>query len=121
MLDKAIKIAKGEDVEKVGMSVSMPVTLKEQLVTLANVNNVSTNSLICSILKLVLDGEIETLSRFSSTLVPELERLELRKETLKRHIDEMGGVDEKIENEAIMLDELKSIENTISALTWVTI
>lgn len=122
MLKQAIQIAKGDDVEKVGMSLKIPVTLKEQLVNLADRNDVSTNALICSILQLTLNDDGITIGSISGgSLVPELERLEERKAKILRHIKSIGGLDTSDENEASIADELESIEETITTLKGVLI
>jgi len=114
MLEKAIRIAKGDDVKKVGMSIKMPVTLKEELTGLAESNNVSTNSLICSLLQLSLD---ETMS--GVVLLQELERVEKRKESLLSFIDENQGLDDSNPLEKSLHNELKSINSMIATLKGV--
>jgi hypothetical protein len=122
MLKEAIKIAKGDDVEKVGMSVNMPITLKEQLVALAQINEVSTNALICSILQLALDDNgVRKNSILGEPLVRELERLELKRQEILSYVDDNNGLDEKIDFERGLINELKSLEETIKTLKWVLV
>ena len=116
-LNQAIKIAKGDDEEKVGMSVKMPVSLKEELVALANGNNVSTNALIVALLSVGISGdEVVEGSLSYESLVNELLRLEQFKEDILAHIDDNGGLDDSIPSERELHLRLKSLETTIDVL-----
>ena len=121
MLEEAIRIAKGEDVEKIGMSVKMPVALKEKLVGLADRNDVSTNALICSILELTLKRGVEVGSIYGDSLSDELVRLEERRIEIMSYIDDNGGLDDSVPLEEAVHNELKTIENTIQTLKWVLV
>ncbi len=121
MLNEAIKMAKGSDEEKAMTSVSMPKSLKDDLVGIANGNNVSTNALIVSLLTIAVNsGNITENSIHGKDLISELQRLEERRIYLTRIIDEIGGVfDTDSENEKKILDDLQSAESTIATLKGV--
>lgn len=120
MLNEAIKMAKGSDEEKAMTSVSMPKSLKEDLVSLANGNNVSTNALIVSILTLSINSnDVVSTSIGGKSLVEELERLEKKRAQIGRFIEDNHGLDPSVESEAIILDELKSVVMTIETLKGV--
>jgi len=120
MLNQAIKMAKGSDEEKAMQSVSMPKSLKESLVELANGNNVSTNALIVSILSLALQSDsISSSSINGGSLVKELQRLEKRKSEIGRFIQDNSGLDMEDRYEASLYDELNSISSSIETIKGV--
>jgi len=117
LLNKAIQIAKGDEAEKVGMSLKMAVTLKEDLQALANGNNVSLNALICSILDVAINSdEIIENSISNKGLISDLLELEERKAEISHFIEENGGLDMEIKHEASIAYELKGIDKTIETL-----
>ena len=58
MLKQAIQLAKGDDADRVGISLKISVTLKGKLAKVAKENRISSNALICSILYLSLNDDM---------------------------------------------------------------
>jgi hypothetical protein len=84
VLDKAIKKAKGNEEEKIGISLKVSISLKEQLMAVASDNKVSVNALVSSILDEALNYEDSTNSNSDSNK-------ELYKE-LDKHLNFMKNV-----------------------------
>ena len=122
LLDRAVKKAKGDEAEKIGMSIKMPVTLKEDLVSLANGNNISTNALICNILDLAINSnEFVEGSIVSDNLRDELSRLKSKKSECVSYYENgifQDTVDIADFKESL-LDEIKSVDKTIKVLSEV--
>ena len=56
MLENAIKKAKGDEEQKIGVSLKMPKSFKEKLQATADKNGVSLNSLIIAMLETVYEA-----------------------------------------------------------------
>jgi hypothetical protein len=117
MLNEAIKMAKGEDEEKIGFSIKLPKSLKEDLVALANGNDVSTNALIVSILDIAVNSkEIVSSSITGKAIVSEIKHLNFRKQQILDMIEENGGLSPDIGDEVRIRHELDSLNSTLDIL-----
>ena len=79
MLKNAIKKAKGDEEQKIGVSLKMPKSFKEKLQETADNNDVSLNSLIIAMLHTVYEADESNIDK-----VKELQRLESRYEYLEK-------------------------------------
>ena len=61
MRKKAVLLAKGQDDEKVGVSLKIPKKLKDKLQEYADLQSVSMNALITSCIELMLDEDYNAL------------------------------------------------------------
>ncbi len=117
MLNEAIKLAKGNEEEKAMQSISMPKSLKEDLVGLANGNNVSTNSLIVSILTLAVnDSSVVNESITGKAIFSEIKDLNVRKANIMQHFDDQCGFDPDSEHDVLLQSEINGIISTLELL-----
>lgn len=117
MLSEAIKMAKGDEEEKAMTSVSMPKSVKENLVELAQSNKVSVNSLIVSILITALKGDSLSDDPFKQkVIIMQINELNKRKESIFKYFEDIGGLDPELESDTLLNSELKGIESTLETL-----
>ncbi len=109
VLEKAIKRAKSEVVEKVAMNVRFDPELKDRLHELAKENGVSMNTLITSILDVAV-------TESPTHTVDKLEQLQLRESELMTMLQD--GVDEYVSNGINFYtgDELSKVQDNIKML-----
>ncbi|MFA6137795.1 MAG: hypothetical protein WC667_06890 [Sulfurimonas sp.] len=76
MRKKAVELAKGQDEEKVGISLKIPKNLKDRLQLFSEQEDVSMNALITSCIELMLDDSCgNLLKQIDNLLVQEIGQL----------------------------------------------
>ena len=114
LLDKAVRMAKGDDVEKVGISLKLLPDLKDELQRVSKERGVTMNALITSIIELVLRGD-------SEADLKAVEKIELLQNSIKQleafHRDGESQID--LENgDVIYVDrELETAYKKLDILT----
>ncbi len=113
ILEKAIKMAKGEEIEKVQIALKVVPELKELVNKTAKENGVTTNALITSLLELALNGKYDSdLER-----VTKIENLELEEQHLIDLKESGHDILELNNGSVLVIDEkLKSVQGKLSIL-----
>jgi len=107
MRKKAVQLAKGQDEEKVGISLKIPKNLKDRLQMFSEAQEVSMNSLIVSCIELMLDDSCgNLLKQIDSVLVEKLGSLQ----------NDLSGFQIVCEDDAIIYENLKSESECILSL-----
>lgn len=86
ILEEAIKRAKGDEEEKVGISLKIYTSLKDRLTSVAKANSVSVNSLISSI----LEEALKPGKKVDKEIYLELNELEQKLSKFLLHEDQGG-------------------------------
>lgn len=73
--NKIVSSVKRQEEEKIGFSLKMPISLKEQLQTLAESESISMNSLIVATLQSMIDDECGKQLRMARTLLLSTKKL----------------------------------------------
>lgn len=124
MLSKAIKLAKGTEEPKIGLSVQVPKSLKDDFENICKENNVSMSSMLLSLIQVAVD-EIKEKENLISEMEKTLAQLENKQQMLKK-VYAKSGLDElEMEDGSIMYikkdleslnHEIESLENDIGNL-----
>lgn len=117
MLNKAIKLAKGSEEPKVGLSVQVPKSLKDEFESICKENNVSMSSMLLSLIHVAVEE-----SKYSEPNVmemnKELNELKKTRRSLEETIDKTGETElEDVNGVMHYLDrDLKSVKLQIKTL-----
>lgn len=111
-LNKAIKMAKGEEEEKVSVSLKLPTTLKTQLQEVADTNSVSVNALVNSIIDLAINGNNDEV--IDKSLYKELTSLIDYMESI--HDDTGVQMSGYLVNDSGFPETIAHIQNTIDRI-----
>lgn len=117
MLSKAIKLAKGSEEPKVGLSVQVPKSLKDEFESICKENSVSMSSMLLSLIQVAVEE-----SKYSEPNVmemnKELNKLKRTRRSLEETIDKTGDTEIEDVNGVIhYLDrDLKSVKLQIKTL-----
>ncbi|MDD3855393.1 hypothetical protein [Sulfurimonas sp.] len=124
MLSKAIKLAKGTEEPKIGLSVQVPKSLKDDFENICKENNVSMSSMLLSLIQVAVD-EIKEKENLIDEMEKTLAQLENKRQMLKK-VYANSGLDElEMEDGSIMYikkdleslnHEIESLENDIGNL-----
>ncbi len=124
MLNKAIKLAKGTEEPKIGLSVQVPKSLKDDFENICKENNVSMSSMLLSLIQVAVD-EIKEKENLIAEMEKALAQLENKRQMLKK-VYAKSGLDElEMEDGSIMYikkdleslnHEIESLENDIGNL-----
>ena len=110
MRKKAVLLAKGQDEEKVGISLKIPKSLKERLQKYSEMQSVSMNALITACIELMLDEDYnELLLRIYAELRDEAESI--KEQIMEEH---QSGVNHGYESEPEFMIRLKNLEDSYS-------
>lgn len=105
MRKKVVKLAKGQDEEKVGISLKVPKNLKDRLYVFSEQEDVSMNALITSCIELMLDDTCgNLLTQIDIFLVEEIGKLSHKMEDFELidEDDEKRYEQMKIQNDRYM-------------------
>lgn len=124
MLNKVIKLAKGTEEPKIGLSVQVPKSLKDDFENICKENNVSMSSMLLSLIQVAVD-EIKEKENLIAEMEKTLAQLENKQQMLKK-VYAKSGLDElEMEDGSIMYikkdleslnHEIESLENDIGNL-----
>lgn len=124
MLNKVIKLAKGTEEPKIGLSVQVPKSLKDDFENICKENNVSMSSMLLSLIQVAVD-EIKEKENLIAEMEKALAQLENKRQMLKK-VYAKSGLDElEMEDGSIMYikkdleslnHEIESLENDIGNL-----
>lgn len=117
MLSKAIKLAKGTEEPKIGLSVQVPKSLKDDFENICKENNVSMSSMLLSLIQVAVD-EIKEKENLIFEMEKTLAQLENKRQMLKK-VYANSGLDElEMEDGSIMYikKDLESLNNEIESL-----
>ncbi len=89
MLSKAIKLAKGTEEPKIGLSVQVPKSLKDEFETICKENNVSMSSMLLSLIQVAID-ESNTENRSISDMQSELKKLYQARKSYEDTMEKTG-------------------------------
>lgn len=126
MLKKAIELAKGNEEPKIGLSVQVPKSLKDDFESICKFNNVSMSSMLLSLIQVVVNEKKEN-EAIIKNIVYEINQLQLEQGILKRTYDEYGIEELPMEDGTIKyikrdLDEInkkiESLENDIQHIIY---
>lgn len=117
MLNKAIELAKGNEEPKVGLSVQVPKSLKDEFENICKENNVSMSSMLLSLIQVAVD-EIDEKENVILDINKSLLSIISEKEMLQKIYDQTG------ENELELTDgtvkylkkDLDSLNHRIKSL-----
>lgn len=124
MLSKAIKLAKGTEEPKIGLSVQVPKSLKDDFENICKDCNVSMSSMLLSLIQVVVD-EVKEKEALISEIEKDIALLDNQRDILQRVYDESGLAELKLEDGSIKyikkdLDSLnikiKSLESDLGYL-----
>lgn len=124
MLKKAIDLAKGNEEPKVGLSVQVPKSLKDDFENICKDNNVSMSSMLLSLIQVAVD-EIKEKEAIINNVENELFLATLDRDVLQKTYNDSGLEELKMEDGSIKyikkdLDTLnlkiKSLENDLNHL-----
>ncbi|MDQ1244006.1 MAG: hypothetical protein QG559_1050 [Campylobacterota bacterium] len=126
MLKRAIELAKGNEEPKIGLSVQVPKSLKDDFESICKFNNVSMSSMLLSLIQVVVDD-----NKKRETIIKNIEydiaQLEREKAILKNVYDKYGVEELPMEDGTIKyikrdLDEInkkiESLENDIQNIIY---
>ncbi len=89
MLSKAIKLAKGNEEPKIGLSVQVPKNLKDEFENICKENNVSMSSMLLSLIQVAID-ESKNENRSIGTIKAELSALYASRKSIEEVMDKTG-------------------------------
>lgn len=124
MLNKAIKLAKGTEEPKIGLSVQVPKSLKDDFENICKENNVSMSSMLLSLIQVAVD-EIKEKENLIAEMEKTLAQLENKRQMLKKVYANSGLGELEMEDGSIMYikkdleslnHEIESLENDIGNL-----
>ena len=108
--NKIVSAVKRQEEEKVGFSLKLPISVKEELQKISEKESISMNSLIVATLQSMIDDECGQQLLIAKTLLTEY-RLKVAKE---RYDLLTYGINKKIGQIAVMINEMKDIEERAS-------
>ena len=106
--NKIVSAVKRQEEEKVGFSLKLPISVKEELQKISEKENISMNSLIVATLQSMIDDECGQQLLIAKTLLTEY-RLKVAKEI--EDIDYIGIDGDNVEYYQKMLDIKKQIHD----------
>lgn len=89
MLSKAIKLAKGTEEPKIGLSVQVPKSLKDEFENICKENNVSMSSMLLSLIQVAID-ESKNENRSIGAIKAELSALYASRKSIEEVMDKTG-------------------------------
>lgn len=89
MLEKAIKLAKGTEEPKIGLSVQVPKSLKDEFENICKENNVSMSSMLLSLIHVAVD-ESKSNNKSISEIQSELSKLYQARTSCEDIIEKTG-------------------------------
>ena len=115
-IDKIIRIAKGTEEEKIGMSIKIPMLLKNQLQKISKENSVSVNAIIQAMIEDSLNGNEKNLNNLE--VVNKIESLQNKKSELERVHNEIGEDFLELTNGVVMdmNNEIATVKYMINLL-----
>lgn len=117
MLRKAIELAKGNEEPKVGLSVQVPKSLKDEFENICKENNVSMSSMLLSLIQVAVDESKHSEPNVMK-MNEELNKLKRTRRSIEETIDKTGETELEDTNGVIhYLDrDLKSVKLQIKTL-----
>lgn len=97
MLSKAIKLAKGTEEPKIGLSVQVPKSLKDDFENICKDCNVSMSSMLLSLIQVVVD-EVKEKEALIGETEKDIALLDNQRDILQRVYDKSGLTELKLED-----------------------